>query len=447
MSKTRPTKLRKDKWAEVRQERGGRRTIEMELWLFLVLVAMTLILVVALWSVERGRAVRLTVKGVDSLREALPSIAGATHGTLVDGNSVEVLQNGDGFFPRLLADIAAAKETIHVESYVWWKGDICRRVAEALAARARAGVEVRVLLDASGSAKMDGDLLKLMRDAGCQVRKYRPPRPSNLGRMNRRDHRKIAVMDGRIGYVFGHGFADEWTGHAQDKEHWRDTGARVLGPIVGGLQSAFSENWTEETGEVLVGPKFFPPLQPAGHVRTHLAYYFDHGSVSSVDLLYRLAFASARRELWIENPYLAPDDDVLELLRDAADRGVDVRLMMPGEITDAQIVRHAGHAWYDTLLAHGVKIWEYQRTLNHQKVVVVDGVWSHIGSTNLDNRSFATNDEISLGIVDEAIAAQLKAAFQHDVEDAKPILLQEWRARSWTHKLRDWASYRANDQL
>jgi cardiolipin synthase len=431
----------------VKTTRRGRRTIEMELWLFLVLVAMALVLVLALWSVTRGRAVRLTVRGVDSLREALPSIAGATHGTLLDGNSVEVLQDGDGFFPRLLADVAAAKETIHLESYVWWKGEICRRVAEALAERARAGVEVRVLLDASGSMKMDRDLLRLMRDAGCQVRKYRPPRPSNLGRMNRRDHRKIAVFDGRVGYVFGHGIADEWTGHAQDREHWRDTGARVLGPIVGGLQSAFTENWTEETGEVLVGPKFFPPLTEAGHVQAHLAYYFDHGSVSSVDLLYRLAFASARRELWIQNPYLAPDSQVLELLAEAADRGVDVRLMLPGEITDAQVVRHAGHAWYDTLLGHGVRICEYQRTLNHQKVVIVDRVWSHIGSTNLDNRSFASNDEISLGIMDEEIAGELRAAFQRDMEACRPIELQEWRRRSSLHKLRDWASYRINDQL
>ncbi|HET9768260.1 MAG TPA: phospholipase D-like domain-containing protein [Thermoanaerobaculia bacterium] len=435
------------KIAEVKEKTPGRRTIEMELWLFLVLVAMTLVLVLALWSVTRGRAVRLTVRGVDSLREALPSIAGATHGTLLDGNRVEVLQDGDGFFPPLLADIAAAKETIHLESYVWWKGDICRRVAEALAERARAGVEVRVLLDASGSMKMDRDLLRLMRDAGCQVRKYRPPRPSNLGRMNRRDHRKIAVFDGRVGYVFGHGFAEEWTGHAQDREHWRDTGARLLGPIVGGLQAAFTENWTEETGEVLVGTKFFPPLAPAGHVQAHLAYYFDHGSVSSVDLLYRLAFASARRELWIQNPYLAPDSAMLELLGEAADRGVDVKVMLPGEITDAQVVRHAGHAWFDTLLAHGVEICEYQRTLNHQKIVIVDGVWSHIGSTNLDNRSFATNDEISLGIMDEDIAAELRAAFQRDMEACQPIELQEWRRRSALHKLRDWASYRINDQL
>ena len=435
------------KWADVFRDERGKRVVTMDFWFFLVLVGFTLLLVMALWSVTRDREVHLTVRGVDSLREALPSIVGATHGVLYQGNRVEVLQNGDGFFPRLLEDVAAAKETIHLESYVWWQGDICRQVAEALAERARAGVEVRVLLDASGSLRMDDELAELMRDAGVRLERYRPPRPSNLGRMNRRDHRKVAVIDGRIGYVFGHGFADEWLGDGQDSEHWRDTGARLLGPVVGGVQSAFSENWTEETGEVLVGTKFFPPLAPAGDVPAHLAYYFDHGSVSSVDLLFRLAFASARRELWLQNPYVAADPDVIRLLADASRRGVDVRLMLPGEVTDSQIVRHAGHLVFRELLEHGVEICEFQPTLNHQKVVVVDGIWSHIGSTNLDNRSFELNDEISLGILDEGIAGELREAFLEDAKRCEPIELSPWKSRSFAHKLRDWVSYRANEVL
>ena len=433
--------------AEIRTTAQGRTRVELSLWLLLALVAATFLLVVALWSVTRSREVHLTLHDVDSLSEALPSIVGATHGTLFSGNRVEVLQNGDGFFPRLLADIAGARETIHLESYVWWQGEICRRVAEALAERARAGVEVRVLLDASGSARMDEELLALMEGAGCRVAKYRPIRPSNLGRMNRRDHRKLAVMDGRIGHVFGHGIADEWLGNAQDRDHWRDTAARLEGPIVGGLQSAFTENWTEETGEVLVGTKYFPPLRPAGDVKAHLAYAFGHGSVSSVDLLFRLAFAAARRELWIQNPYLAADQDVIELIAGAADRGVDVRLMLPGEITDVQLVRHAGHAGYQVLLDHGVKVCEYQPTLNHQKIVVVDGVWSHIGSTNLDNRSFELNDEISLGVMDERIAGELREAFLRDARQCRPIGREEWGSRPWSHKLRDWGSYRFNELL
>lgn len=421
--------------------------MEMELWMLGLVATLLLVLIVMLWSAMRGRKVHVAIGEIDTLHEGLPSLVGATHGTLVEGNSVEVLQNGDGFFPRLLADIAAARETIHLETYVWWRGDICRRVAEALAAKAKAGVAVRVLLDAAGSGKMDKKLLKLMRDAGCKVSKYRPWRLSNIARVNGRDHRKLLVVDGRIGYVFGHGFADEWLGNGQDRDHWRDTGARLRGPIVGSLQSCFTENWVEETGEVLAGDRYFPRLEPAGTTAAHLAYHFNHGSVSAVDLLYRLAFATAQRELWIQNPYLAADPDVLRLLGDAAARGVDVRIMLPGEITDAQIVRHAGHHGFRALLERGVRIFEYQRTLNHQKVIVVDGQWSHLGSTNLDNRSFESNDEVSLGVVDAAIAAELKAAFEHDARSAVEITLADWNRRSPLHKLRDAASYRLNELM
>src|SRR5262245_17375499 len=333
-------------------------SVRLERWTFFVLIALVVALAVMLWSAQRGREVRLTVEPIDSLREALPSIAEAAHGHLLPGNKVEVLQNG-AFFPPLLAAIDAAKETVHLESYVWWKGKICEQVADALAKKARAGVSVRVLLDASGSSKMDRKLLERMRDAGVKVAKYHPLRISNLARVNSRDHRKIVVVDGRVGFVFGHGIADEWLGDAQDREHWRDTGARLEGPIVGELQSAFSENWTEETGEVLVGPKFYPRLTAAGTTPAHLAYQFQAGSVSSVDLLFRISFAAAQHELWIQNPYLAPDHDVLKLLAQAGDRGVDVRVMLPGPVTDSQIVRHAGHRHFTYLLEHGVHICEY----------------------------------------------------------------------------------------
>jgi cardiolipin synthase A/B len=304
----------------------GVTVVSMRRWVFLSMVAMQLILLLMLWSAMRGRKIHLNVADVETLREGLPSMVGATHGALLEGNRVEILQNG-GLFPPMLADIAAAKETIHFESYVWWRGDICRQLAEALAAKARQGVSVRVLLDASGSSRMDEKLLKMMRAAGCKVAKYRPLRLSNVARVNSRDHRKLMVVDGRVGYTFGHGIADEWLGSGQDAEHWRDTGARLLGPIVGSLQSCFTENWVEETGEVLAGDKYFPKLATAGTTAAHLAYQFNHGSVSAVDLLYRLAFATAQKELLIQNPYLAPDGEVLELIGKAADRGVKVSIM------------------------------------------------------------------------------------------------------------------------
>jgi cardiolipin synthase A/B len=422
-------------------------TVEMETWIFLSMIGLICVLLLLLWSAQRGRKVHLTFTKIDTLREALPSIAGATHGELLPGNKVEVLQNGDGFFPPLLRAIEGAKETVHLESYVWWKGEVCERVAEALSRKAEQGVEVRVLLDASGSSRMDDKLLERMKKAGVKLSKYRPLRFSNLARVNSRDHRKIVVVDGRIGFVFGHGIAEEWTGHGQDKEHWRDTGARLEGPIVGALQSAFTENWVEETGEVLVGDRFFPKLQPAGNTAAHLAYHFQHGSVSAVDLLYRIAFVSAQKELWIQNPYLAPDPDVLELIAQAADRGVDVRVMLPGEVTDAQIVRHAGHRYFTKLLSRGVRIFEHRRTLIHQKVMVIDGLWSHLGSTNLDNRSFESNDEVSLGIVDPEIAAQLRAAFEDDMRECREIRLADWQRESLRHRLLDRLAWRLNEML
>lgn len=419
----------------------------METWVFWTMIGLICALLLLLWSAQRGRRVHLTFGKIDTLREALPSIAGATHGELLQGNKVELLQNGDGFFPPLLAAIAGAKETVHVESYVWWKGEICEQVAEALARKAEQGIEVRVLLDASGSSRMDDKLKERMKKAGVKLAKYRPLRFSNLARVNSRDHRKIVVVDGRIGFVFGHGIAEEWTGNGQDKDHWRDTGARLEGPIVGALQSAFTENWVEETGEVLVGDRFFPKLQTAGPTAAHLAYQFNHGSVSAVDLLYRIAFVSAQKQLWIQNPYLAADDAMLDLIAQAAERGVDVRVMLPGEITDAQIVRHAGHSHFANLLRRGVRIFEYQKTLNHQKVMIIDGLWSHLGSTNLDNRSFESNDEISLGIVDPEIAAQLGAAFEDDLRSSREIRLEAWLREPWSHRLRDRLSWRLNELL
>lgn len=419
----------------------------METWVFWTMIGLICALLLLLWSAQRGRRVHLTFGKIDTLREALPSIAGATHGELLQGNKVELLQNGDGFFPPLLAAIAGAKETVHVESYVWWKGEICEQVAEALARKAEQGIEVRVLLDASGSSRMDDKLKERMKKAGVKLAKYRPLRFSNLARVNSRDHRKIVVVDGRIGFVFGHGIAEEWTGNGQDKDHWRDTGARLEGPIVGALQSAFTENWVEETGEVLVGDRFFPKLQTAGPTAAHLAYQFNHGSVSAVDLLYRIAFVSAQKQLWIQNPYLAADDAMLDLIGQAAERGVDVRVMLPGEITDAQIVRHAGHSHFANLLRRGVRIFEYQKTLNHQKVMIIDGLWSHLGSTNLDNRSFESNDEISLGIVDPEIAAQLGAAFEDDLRSSREIRLEAWLREPWSHRLRDRLSWRLNELL
>jgi cardiolipin synthase len=406
-------------------------------------------LTLALWSAERGRATHLQVKNPGELGAMLPSIVGLTQSSLEQGNRVELLENGDGFFPLLLRDIAAARESIHIESYIWWKGEICNQVAKALADKARQGVEVRLLVDASGGHKMDENLRDMMRAAGCQVRPFHPLRFSNIGRLNNRDHRKEAIIDGRIGYIGGYGFAKEWTGHAQDKEHWRDTGVRVEGPIVNRLQSAFSENWVEETGEIPAGLKYFPPPQPGGgNTPAHLAYTSPTGSVSSVQVLYYLAIVSAKKSIIIQNPYMLPDADALAALAAAVKRGVDVRVMVPATTsTDSPIVQHASHHQFGALLEAGVKIWEFQRTLLHQKIIVVDGVWSCVGSTNFDDRSFQLNDEISMGILDPQIAAQLTAAFEDDKKAAVERHLDEWEKRPLWHKMMDGLAYLGSSQL
>jgi cardiolipin synthase A/B len=422
--------------------------IRMPLVAFIALILAVTALTIALWSIKRKPDTYLQVKTPGDLRTLVPSIVGVTQGSLEQGNKIEVLQNGDGFFPLLLRDIAAARETVHIESYIWWDGAMPHRIAELLARKARQGVEVRLLVDASGGHKMKKETEELMTKAGVRVKRFHPLRFKNLGRLNNRDHRKEMIIDGRIGYIGGYGIADEWTGHAQDKDHWRDTGLRVEGPVVNRLQGAFCENWIEATGEVPAGAKYFPALQPVGSTPAHLAYTSPTGSVSSVQVLYYLAIKAARREVIIENPYLLPDRDAIEAMYDAVRRGVSVKILVPAtSSTDSPIVQHASHHHFGTLLKRGVRVWEYQPTLSHQKLIVVDGLWSCVGSTNFDDRSFQLNDEISMGVLDPAISGQLIAAFNDDVQHARERHFDEWQHRSLWHKLVDGIAYLAHGEL
>ena len=412
------------------------------------LVVMVVGLSIMLWSAERGRAARLQVKQPGEFSALLPSIVGLTQASLDPGNEVKVLENGDEFFPSLLHDIANARESIHIESYIWRRGAICDQVANALAIKASQGVEVRLLVDASGGHKLERRLIKLMKDSGVQVRMFHPIRISNLGRLDNRDHRKIVVIDGRIGYIGGFGYASEWTGHAQDHDHWRDTGLRVMGPVVNRLQGAFCENWIEETGEIPAGERYFPHLGRAGPTQAHIAYTSPTGSVSSVQVLYYLAISAAQHEIIIQNPYMLPSVDAIQALSAAVSRGVDVKVMVPAvSATDSPIVQHASHHTFGQMLKAGVKIWEYNPTLLHQKVIIVDGAWACVGSTNFDDRSFQLNDEISMGVLDSTITAQLRAAFAHDLRSATQRTSAEWEHRSLWHKLIDQLAYLGNSQL
>lgn len=423
------------------------RVVRIPLWLAVLAVVLVVGLALWLWTSQRERRAHVRVREVDDFEEALPSIAGMTGGAILPGNRVRVLQNGDQFFPALLADVAAARETIHLETYVWWKGPICAEIAGALARRAREGLEVRLTLDAIGSMKADDELLERMEEAGVQVSRYHPLRLGDLGLINNRTHRKLAVFDGRVGYVFGHGIAGEWMGDGQDADHWRDTGVRLEGPVVGAVQSAFAENWVEQTGEALVGPRYFPRLSPVGAVRAHVVASSPRGGVSAQETLYKIAIASARRELLIQNPYFIPDSEVVELLGRAVQRGVEVRVMLPGPVTDSSLVKHASHFYFEDLLERGVRIYIYRRTLLHQKIAVVDDLWSLVGSTNFDDRSFDLNDEASVGMIDPAVAAELARAFRGDLRDCREIRLEAWRRRGFLDKGLDVMSYALNGQL
>ncbi|HEX6096460.1 MAG TPA: cardiolipin synthase [Thermoanaerobaculia bacterium] len=420
--------------------------VPVPVWVLVVLAVAILVLTVMLWSVKRRRRphLKLDPTGLDDL---VPSIAGLTQGTCVHGNSVELVQDG-AMWDRVLRDIAAAKETVNYETFLCKEGELTRRIGEALCAKAREGVQVRVLFDGSGGKNFGKQGLQDLCDAGVKVHKYHPFRFSNLGLLNNRDHRKIFVIDGRIGYVGGHCLTDNWLGQAQDKQHFRDISARVEGPVVAQLQSAFAENWIEETGEVPGGTNFFPRLEKVGDTDAHVVWLSPSGSPSTLKLLHYILIRSAKERLRVQNPYFLPDPDARKALLEAVERGVDVRIMLPSaHASDAPFTQHASHHHFGTLLKGGVKIVEYNRTLLHQKVIVVDGKCASVGSTNFDDRSFEINDEVSLVVYDEKVARELEETFEKDLKDATPVDLEHWKKRPATHKLRDFFSFLFNEQL
>lgn len=369
-----------------------------------------------------------------------------TQAPITHGNHAELLINGDRIFPAFLETIAAAERTVNLLTYVYWTGDIAVRVAEALCERARAGVTCRVLLDAVGALRMDTGLIERMEAHGVIVRRFRPPKPYALRRVNNRTHRKVLVVDGRVGLTGGVGIAEEWTGDAQDPDHWRDTHLRVRGPVVRGLQGAFAENWLEATGEVLAGDDDLPPLEPVGdgdlgegaamQVVRSTAGVGD----TNVETLFFLAIAAARESIDLTSAYFAPRPAFLTALADAAGRGVRVRVLVPGTHIDKAVVRRAGRATYGTLLRAGARVWEYRPTMLHVKSLVVDGAWCSVGSANFDNRSFQLNDEAVLSAQDRRLAGLLSASFEEDLRVSREVSLEEWEGRPRHERAREAAS-------
>jgi cardiolipin synthase len=429
------------------RERGDDYVLTLPLWVVALLVFLVIVLAIVVWSLKRRRDPKLNYHEPAGFKRLLPSITGMTDGDLVGGNTYKIIQNG-AFFPALLDDIAKAKASINFETYLWKKGKISDTIIDALCEKARHGVEVRLLVDASGGSGVNLAARRKLRHAGGKFEKYHPYRLGNLGRLNNRDHRKVVVIDGRIGYVGGHCVTDDWLGDAEDKRHFRDISARVEGPVVNRMQSCFSENWIEVNGEVLPGEKFFPLLDAVGDIQMHLAYTTALGSTSALELLYFLAVHAATKNISIQNPYFLPDPHFIDAINDAANRGVDVRIMLPATTaTDHPIVQHASHHHFGTFLKHGIRIFEYGKTLLHQKVMTVDGVWSLVGSANFDDRSFELNDEVGLGIYDSGFAADLEAIFEADLKYCQELNFEDWSRRGVGHKLIDGSVYLINEQL
>jgi cardiolipin synthase len=400
-----------------------------------------------IWSIKRHRDPDLHIECDAPIDKLTPSLAGLSLGTAIDGNSVDVFENG-AYFDALLEVIRSAKITVHFETFLWTEGVLGQRLAEALAERARAGLKVRVLLDATGTKKMGKGAERLLRDAGCRVVKFHDRSLRNIGVMNERDHRKLVVIDGRVAFVGGHCIVDSWLGDAEDKEHFGDVSARLRGPIVNSVQSAFSENWAGETGELFVGDDVFPTLDKAGDVTMHAAYVKPEGSAPAVKLLHHTIICLARKRIWIQNPYFIPEPEAIDAFGEAVKRGVDVRVMMPSTSgSDNPMVQHAGHRNFEKLLRCGVRLFEYPHTLLHQKVMTVDSTWCTIGSTNFDDRSFEINDEITLGIRDAATAKRLEEIFEKYAPRCQEIRLEHWRKRGVGHRLIDNMYYMINEVL
>lgn len=354
---------------------------------------------------------------------------------ILPGNRVTDLENGGQIFPAMLEAIRSAQKTITFESYIYWSGTIGTQFSDAFCERARAGVKINITIDWHGSAEMDDALIKQMRQAGAHVERYRPLRWYNISRLNNRTHRKLLIVDGRLGFTGGVGIADSWDGHAQDPAHWRDIHFRIDGPVVAQLQSAFNDNWIKTTGKVLNGADYFPVVEPAGSMDANMFMSSPSGGSDSMHLMYLMVIAATEHTLDLAAAYFVPDALISLALIAACQRGVKVRVLMPGKYTDSEAVRLASKAEWGSLLAAGVEMHEYQPTMLHNKMLIADGQLVSVGSTNFDIRSFQLNDEASLNIYDKTFAEHMTMVYENDLREAKPYTLEMWKSRSWKERL------------
>jgi cardiolipin synthase A/B len=417
-------------------------------WTSLLLFFVSIVLVFCLFFIRRKTLeYRLEHSFAISSPEFFGSALALSNPVPESGNKIELLNNGDEAFPAMLEAIRSAKKTVNFAAYIVKSDTIGHQFRDAFCERARAGVEVRLLLDGVGSGwGLDNSDVRMMTDAGCKFSYYHPVRSWRMDRTNRRSHRRILVVDGKIGFTGGIAFSDRWGGHAQDENHWRDTHVRLEGPVVTQLQSAFQGHWVKTFDEALTGAGQFPPLSPAGDMKAQIVESHSFSS-APIPLVQAVTFASAEKRIWITNPYCTPSDEQVDLLVKAVKRNVDVRFLLPGPHNDQPMTESAGRTAYGHLLEGGVKIYEYQPTMIHSKTMVADGLFSMVGSSNLDPRSSEINEEIDLVVYDEKFAREMEAAFEKDLQQSREYTLEDFKKRSWWERTTEWLMIPFRSQL
>jgi cardiolipin synthase A/B len=417
-------------------------------WIALTLAFLAIVVIFCLFFIRRHTIpYNLEHRFAVSDPEFVGSACALSDPVLVSGNKIDLLQNGDEFFPAMLAAIRAAQRSVNFEAYIVYSDAVGWQFRDALIERAKSGIEVRVLLDGIGSGwNLKNSDVHAMKKAGCKFAYYHPVHSWRVDRTNRRSHRRILVVDGKVGFTGAVGFAQNWSGHAQDPKHWRDLQARIEGPLVASLQAAFQEHWVKTFGEALGGTGQFPALTKAGDLNAQVILSRSF-SMAPIPLLQAVAFSAAEKRIWITNAYCTPTDDQVDLLVKAVKRHVDVKLILPGKNDDQPLTKSAGRAAYGRMLEGGVKIFEYQPTMIHEKSMVIDGLFSLVGSSNLDARSSEINEELDVAVYDRNFGQTMEGVFEGDLRHSVEYTLQQFQHRTLWERTTEWLMLPFRSQL
>jgi cardiolipin synthase A/B len=371
--------------------------------------------------------------------EFLYTLQSTCQAALHHGNRVTVFTNGVAFYPAMLSAIGGATGSINMELYIFQPGKIADQFVAELSAKARQGVTVTIVVDALGSLSLWGRPVRRLRKAGCRIQSYQRLRWYSLARLNNRTHRELLVIDGKVAFVGGAGIADWWVYPAFKRmrwhKPWRDTMARIEGPVVAALQGVVAENWLECCGEILTGPEYFPNLEPAGDTTAFVVKSSPSDRATASRVTFQMLMEASDHSVHISTPYFLPDRALRRALVESAGRGVAITVIVPGPHTDQKWVRLASRRMWGQLLEAGVRIFEYRDTMTHMKVLVADEVWSVLGTTNIDNRSFEHNDEVNVAMRDRALAARLLEDYARDIEASREVTLERWRKRALWEKI------------